>query len=116
MLTSNPRKQARRAAGQSMTEVIVIVFLVGVGTIGVVGLYGDNIRTLFGSSSEAVAGNSSVGNTASEAATTKWDLKGGSLSAYTPGGVANRPSNPGGSVNSTAGGGSLSSAGSNGAF
>jgi Flp pilus assembly pilin Flp len=84
-----------------MTEVIVIVFLVAIGTIGVAGLFGDNIRSLFGTSSEAVAGNTSAANTGKETTRTKWNLKGGSLSAYSgfnPGGTPNS-ANPGGGTN-----------------
>jgi hypothetical protein len=81
--------------GQSLTEVIIIVFLVGVGTIGLVGLFGDNIRGLFGTSSESIAGNTSVGNPGQEASNTKWTLQGGSLSAY---GANGGGFNPGGSM------------------
>jgi len=88
------RRLGRRTLGQSMTEVIVIVFLVGVGCIGLVGLFGDNIRGLFGGSAESLAGNPSVGNPGQESNKTKWTLRGGSLSAY----GSNNPSfNPGGS-------------------
>jgi Flp pilus assembly pilin Flp len=80
--------------GQSMTEGILIVFLVAVGTIGLVGLFGDNIRALFGSSAAAIAGNADVSNTGAEAQRTKWNLKGGTLSAYNPGGTMDRPAPP----------------------
>jgi hypothetical protein len=81
--------------GQSMTEVVVIVFLVGIGCIGLVGLFGDNIRGLFGGSSESLAGNPSVANPGQETDKTKWTLSGGSLSADSSGGF-----NPGGSADS----------------
>lgn len=90
------RRHGRRASGQSLTEVVVIVFLVGIGAIGVVGLFGDNIRGLFGASAASVAGNSSVANTGKEARQTKWDLRGGSLSAYNSAGALNRPGGGGG--------------------
>jgi len=80
-----------------MTEGILIVFLVAVGTIGLVGLFGDNIRALFGASAAAIAGNPNVANPGQESQRTKWNLKGGSLSAYNPGGTSDRPENsPGG--------------------
>jgi hypothetical protein len=90
-----------------MTEVVVIVFLVGVGCIGLVGLFGDNIRGLFGSSAESLAGNPSVGNPGRESHRTKWTLRGGSLSAYgsnnfNPGGSSDAPQSspaPGGGFN-----------------
>ncbi|MBN1209353.1 MAG: hypothetical protein JXB05_31165 [Myxococcaceae bacterium] len=103
-----------------MTEVIVIVFLVAIGTIGVAGLFGDNLRNLFGASSAAVAGNPSVANTGKETTQTKWSLQGGSLSAYSaesggfnPAGSSAPPPpggggggfNPGGVSNSVSGGG-----------
>ncbi len=113
MIIRARRSQGRRAAGQSLTEMVIIVFLVGIGAIGVVGLFGDNIRGLFGGSSAAIAGNSSVDNPGREAQQTKWDLRGGSLSAYNPAGVPNGPSHgggSGGSVNSSGGsGGSVNS-------
>lgn len=87
------RRLGRRTLGQSMTEVVVIVFLVGVGCIGLVGLFGDNIRGLFGGSAESLAGNPSVGNPGQETNKTKWTLRGGSLSAY----GSNNGFNPGGS-------------------
>jgi hypothetical protein len=93
-----------------MTEAVIIVFLVGIGAIGVAGLFGDNIRALFGGSAAAIAGNAEVANTGQEARRTKWDLRGGTLSAYNPGGTAERPApapppggggfNPGGSGDS----------------
>lgn len=92
-----------------MTEVVLIVFLVGIGAIGVVGLFGDNIRALFGGSAAALAGNPDVSNTAQAAQRTKWNLRGGTLSAYNPGGTSDRPApapppgggfNPGGSGDS----------------
>jgi hypothetical protein len=92
-----------------MTEAILIVFLVAVGTIGLVGLFGDNIRALFGGSAAALAGNADVSNTGREAQRTKWNLRGGTLSAYNPGGTMDRPApappggggfNPGGSGDS----------------
>jgi len=48
----------RRQRGQSMTEYIIIVALVAIGAIFVVTVFGDNIRALFGSSANALAGTS----------------------------------------------------------
>jgi pilus assembly protein Flp/PilA len=42
--------------GQGMTEYIIIVALIAIAAIGVVSLFGDNIRALFASSSNALAG------------------------------------------------------------
>jgi Flp pilus assembly pilin Flp len=56
-----------------MTEYIVIVALIGVAAIGVVTLFGDNVRKIMGASVDALAGVSTgdtrakdKGETASE--------------------------------------------------
>ena len=87
---------SRRPRGQGLTEYLVIVFLVAVGTIGVVGLFGDNLRQLFGGSAKALAGQESAGNTGSapEDEVLRWSMKGGTRG--NPGGATNRPSSPGG--------------------
>jgi Flp pilus assembly pilin Flp len=61
-----------------MTEYAIIVTLIAVGTIGVVGLFGDNLRTLFGASTDALAGQTSVqtGAKTTPAGLTKYSLKG----------------------------------------
>jgi Flp pilus assembly pilin Flp len=46
--------------GQGMTEYIIIVALIAIATIGVVTLFGDNIRKVFGMSTDALAGNDNV--------------------------------------------------------
>jgi pilus assembly protein Flp/PilA len=43
--------------GQGMTEYIIIVALIAIAAIGVVSLFGDNIRLLFATSANALAGN-----------------------------------------------------------
>jgi Flp pilus assembly pilin Flp len=53
-------KKNRR--GQGMTEYIIIVALIAIAAIGVITLFGDNIRQLFASSAEALAGNDNVKN------------------------------------------------------
>jgi len=67
------RKLLRDEKGQGLTEYIVIVALVAVAAIGVVTLFGDNVRKIFGASVDALAGESvrdtgakTKGNTASE--------------------------------------------------
>ncbi|HUU03356.1 MAG TPA: hypothetical protein VM425_18120 [Myxococcota bacterium] len=47
----------RGRKGQGMTEYIIIVALIAIAAIGVVGLFGDNIRALFSTSANALAGN-----------------------------------------------------------
>lgn len=50
------RKLLGREEGQGMTEYIVVVALVAVAAIGVVTLFGDNVRKIFGASVDALAG------------------------------------------------------------
>ncbi len=54
------KKQLRKARGQGMTEYIIIVALIAIAAIGVITLFGDNIRKLFGMSADALAGNDNV--------------------------------------------------------
>ena len=99
-VSARPRSP-QRLRGQTLTEFGIIVFLVAVGTIGVVGVFGDNIRQLFGSSADSMAGQTRVGNggTRTSSDLTKWSLKGGTEG--NPGGSTNKDprGNPGGSTN-----------------
>lgn len=52
-------RPTRRQRGQGMTEYIIIVALIAIGTIAVVTAFGDNIRALFGASANAMIGQSS---------------------------------------------------------
>lgn len=61
-------KKIRKARGQGMTEYIIIVALIAIAAIGVITLFGDNLRRLFGASAEALAGNDNVTNSGSTAA------------------------------------------------
>jgi Flp pilus assembly pilin Flp len=55
------KKQIRKnRRGQGMTEYIIIVALIAIAAIGVITLFGDNIRKLFGMSADALAGNDNV--------------------------------------------------------
>ena len=49
-----------------MTEVVIIVALIAIGAIGITGLFGNDIRALFGASSESLAGQTSVDNGGSQ--------------------------------------------------
>ena len=54
-------KRLRRSeSGQGMTEYIIIVALIAVAAIGVVTIFGDNIRALFGGATDALAGDTNV--------------------------------------------------------
>ncbi|OJH36479.1 Flp family type IVb pilin [Cystobacter ferrugineus] len=95
-LAPSPRSSAPwRRRGHNLTEFALITFLVALGTIGVVGLFGDNLRQLFGTNSEALAGASTAqnGGTAPSADLGKWSIKGS-------GGTGGDTGNPGGTSNS----------------
>ncbi len=59
------RRNARR--GQGMTEYIIIVALIAIAAIGVVTVFGDNIRKIFGASVNALA-NSATADTGAKKA------------------------------------------------
>ena len=69
----------RRQRGQGMTEYIIIVALIAIGAIFVVTVFGDNIRALFGSSANALQGQSTsttdLGGTVVSEDEVKRDLK-----------------------------------------
>ncbi len=46
--------------GQGMTEYIIIVALIAIAAIGVVTLFGDDIRRLFGGAANALSGDTNV--------------------------------------------------------
>jgi len=52
-----------RSRGQGMTEYIIITALVAIAAIGIISVFGDNIRKLFGASASALAGETNVTNT-----------------------------------------------------
>lgn len=52
----------KKSRGQGMTEYIIIVALIAIAAIGVITLFGDNIRALFGMSADALAGDTTVQN------------------------------------------------------
>lgn len=56
-MISKFRRAIRDESGQGMTEYIIIVALIAIAAIGVVSIFGDNIRALFGASADALAGN-----------------------------------------------------------
>ena len=81
------RKYLRRRRGAGMTEYIIIVFLIGIGAIGVVSLVGDNVRALFATEANALAGVESTTPATKETSFSHWTLKGGDLMATSgPGG------------------------------
>jgi pilus assembly protein Flp/PilA len=59
-MTRQTRKSLRKNRGQGMTEYIIIVALIAIAAIGVITLFGDNIRRLFGMSSDALGGDDNI--------------------------------------------------------
>lgn len=60
MAKLNKQMKLKKARGQGMTEYIIIVALIAIAAIGVITLFGDNIKALFGMSADALAGDVSV--------------------------------------------------------
>jgi Flp pilus assembly pilin Flp len=56
----NKKQMLKKARGQGMTEYIIIVALIAIAAIGVITLFGDNIKALFGMSADALAGETNV--------------------------------------------------------
>lgn len=54
------RNALKNESGQGMTEYIIIVALIAIAAIGVVTIFGDNIRDIFAASSSALSGQTSV--------------------------------------------------------
>lgn len=54
------RSPLGREDGQGMTEYVIIVALIAVAAIGVVTAFGDNVRNLFATSTQALAGKAST--------------------------------------------------------
>ena len=49
-------KARKRRQAQGMTEYIIIVALIAIAAIGVVTLFGNNLRRIFGTANDALAG------------------------------------------------------------
>ncbi len=75
----------RKNSGQSIVEALIIVFLIGIGTIAMVTLFGDNIRALFGASGQTLAGDLEVPNPGVAPGNTGWTMKGGTTDPYSTG-------------------------------
>ncbi len=56
----NMFKRLSNDKGQGMTEYIIIVALIAIAAIGIVTIFGKNIRELFGASSAALGGNTNA--------------------------------------------------------
>lgn len=60
MLKKLLKRLRRDEKGQGMTEYIIIVALIAIAAIGVVTIFGDNIRDLFSGATNALAGETKV--------------------------------------------------------
>ena len=80
------RMRFRNRRGQGMTEYIIIVALIAIAAITVVSLFGDNIRALFATTDNALAGNENTPTNTHEATGSHFDHR--SLETF---------ANPGGS-------------------
>lgn len=72
------RRLNRKDDGQGMTEYIIIVALIAIAAIGVVTVFGQDIRHLFGASTAALSGDTNVqsrAKTGQKKADTKKTLK-----------------------------------------
>ena len=56
------RKLFRSESGQGMSEYLIIVALIAVAAIGVVTVFGKDIRELFSASTDSLAGKSATNN------------------------------------------------------
>ena len=59
-IVKKDQKKNQKRRGQGMTEYIIIVALIAIAAIGIITLFGDNIRRLFGMSADALAGDDNI--------------------------------------------------------
>jgi pilus assembly protein Flp/PilA len=57
------RKFLKSQSGQGMTEYLIIVALIAIAAIGVVTVFGNDIRELFSASTGALTGQATTANT-----------------------------------------------------
>lgn len=60
-------KLFKSESGQGMSEYLIIVALIAVAAIGVVTVFGQDIRQLFSGTTDSLSGNQNVKNTAVKA-------------------------------------------------
>jgi Flp pilus assembly pilin Flp len=61
------RKMLKSQSGQGMSEYLIIVALIAIAAIGVVTVFGRDIRALFSDTTNSLAGNTQNANTAVKA-------------------------------------------------
>ena len=60
-------RRIKSQSGQGMSEYLIIVALIAIAAIGVVTVFGRDIRELFGGTTNSLAGNQTPTNTAKKA-------------------------------------------------
>jgi Flp pilus assembly pilin Flp len=66
------RKRMSAESGQGMTEYIIIVALIAISCIVVVSIFGDNIRKIFGASTDALANTATADTQAKQSGATSF--------------------------------------------
>jgi pilus assembly protein Flp/PilA len=61
----------RSESGQGMTEYLIIVALIAIAAVGVVTVFGNDIRQLFSAATGTLSGQSSTANTTKASVTNK---------------------------------------------
>ena len=69
------RRLLNEEDGQGMTEYILIVALIAIAAIGIVTLFGRDIRELFAASTGALAGDTNSGSNATKGTIKNKNLK-----------------------------------------
>ncbi|MBS2023911.1 MAG: hypothetical protein JST92_16020 [Deltaproteobacteria bacterium] len=65
----------RKQSGQGMTEYLIIVALIAIAAIGVVTVFGQDIRQLFSTSTGALTGSQTTANASTKATVKNKTLK-----------------------------------------
>jgi Flp pilus assembly pilin Flp len=68
-------RRLNREEGQGMTEYIIIVALIAIAAIGVVTVFGRNIREVFVASTNALGGSTKQSKATNNSSTKSKDLK-----------------------------------------
>jgi Flp pilus assembly pilin Flp len=68
-------RKMKSQLGQGMSEYLIIVALIAIAAIGVVSVFGTDIRDLFGASTGALSGNPTATTGAKKATISTKDLK-----------------------------------------
>ena len=75
-------RRSKQLRGQGMTEYIIIVALIAVACIGIVTLFGNNVRNLFGMASDALAGADNIAQRNDESAGSDKELTSRTIKSF----------------------------------